>query len=63
MNIITIANKMEMSNDYYIKPNMHVVEWKLFSMINKDKNLINKFNRNNWRHPLIRNYSHVPFKN
>ena len=54
---------MEMSNDYYIKHNMHVVEWKLFSMINKDKNLINKFNRNIWRHPLIRKYSHVPFKN
>ena len=60
-NIITISNKLGMSYSIYIKHNMHAVEWKLFSMNKKDKNLIKKFNRNNWRHPLIRKYSHVPF--
>ena len=28
---------MDMSYDYYIKHNMHAVEWKLFSMTNEDK--------------------------
>ena len=34
---------------------MHAVEWNLNSMINKNKALINEFNRN-WRHPLTRNF-------
>ena len=42
-----------MSHDFYVKHNMHAVEWKLNAMINKDKKLINKFN-GNWRHPLSR---------
>ena len=50
MNIITIANEMDMSYDFYIKHNMCAVEWKLNAMINKNKKLINSFNRN-WRHP------------
>ena len=53
MHIITIANKMDMSYDFYIKQNMHAVEWKLNAMINKNKILTNNFNRN-WRHPLNR---------
>ena len=32
---------------------MHAVEWNLNAVINKDKNLINNFNRN-CRHPLNR---------
>ena len=56
MNNITIANKLDMSYDFYIKHNMHAVEWKLKTMINKNKALINKFNRH-WRHPMNRNYS------
>ena len=28
MHITLIANKMDMSNDFYIKHNMHAVEWK-----------------------------------
>ena len=52
LNIITIADKMDMSYDFYIKHNMHAVEWKLISMINKDKTIINKLNRK-WRHPII----------
>ena len=38
MHIITIAKKMDMSYDFYIKHNMHnmhSVEWKLNAMINK----------------------------
>ena len=59
INIITIVNKMDMSCDCYIRHNMHAVEWKLFAMVNKNKNFINKLNRN-WRHPLIRKFEHVP---
>ena len=53
MNIITISNKMDMTYDFYIKHNMHAMEWKLNAMINKNKSLINKFNET-WRHPLNR---------
>ena len=51
INIITIANEMYMSHDFYFIHNMHAVEWKLNSKINKNKSLINKFSRK-WRHPL-----------
>ena len=52
---ITIANKLDMSNDFYIKHKMHAVEWKLIAMINKNKKWINLFNRN-WRHTLNRRF-------
>ena len=55
MHIITIANKMDMSYDFYIKHNMHAVEWKLNAMINKDIILINKLNPY-WRNPLVRKF-------
>ena len=42
MNVITIANKMEMSYDFYIRHNMHASEWKPLTMINKNKTLIKK---------------------
>ena len=51
MHIITIANKLDMSNDFYVKHNMHAVIWKINAMINKDKNLIETFDRN-WRKPF-----------
>ena len=51
MHIITIANKMDMSYDFYIKHIMYAVGWKLNAMINKNKKLINIFVRN-WRHPF-----------
>ena len=53
---------MDMSYDYFIEHDMHAVEWELFSMNIKDKNKINKLNRNS-RRPLIRKHSHVPFEN
>ena len=42
MHILTIANKLDMSYDFFIKYNIHAVEWKLNAMINKDKILIKK---------------------
>ena len=51
-----------MSYDFYFKHNMHAVEWKLLSLINKDKTIIDKLHRE-WRHPIIRKISHIPFDN
>ena len=51
MNIITLAHKRDMTYDHYLKHNMPAFEWKSNSIINKDKNLINKFPKN-WRHPI-----------
>ena len=42
--------------DNYLKHNMPAFEWKLNAMINKDKNLINKFPKN-WRHPINTNFN------
>ena len=50
MNIITVANKLDMSYNY-TKHNMHAVEWKINAMINRNKNLINKLDRSKC-HPL-----------
>ena len=55
MHIITIANKLDMSYEFYIKHNMCALEWKLNAMMNKGKSLINKFDRN-WKHPLNGNF-------
>ena len=51
--ITKIANKMDMTYDFYMKHNMHAVEWKLNHLFNKDKNLINKLPAT-WVHPLNR---------
>ena len=53
LDIIKLAHRREMTYDFYIKHNMHAVEWKLNAMINKDKSLNKKFPRD-WRHPLNR---------
>ena len=55
MNIIVVCNKMDMTYDFYMKHNMPAVEWKLNAMINRNKSLTNKFDRN-WRHPLNRKF-------
>ena len=60
MNIITIANKLDMSYDFNIKQNMCALEWKLNAMITKNKNLINTLNRN-WRHPLKKKVKVIMF--
>ena len=49
MDIITLAHKRDMTYDFYLKYNMSAFERKLNAMINKDKNLINKFSKK-WRH-------------
>ena len=55
MNIIAIASKLDMSYDFYIKHKMCALEWKLNAMINKNKYLIKKLNRN-CRHSLNRKF-------
>ena len=55
MNIITLAHKRDMTYDFYLKQNMSAFEWKFNAMINKDKNLTNKFPQD-WRHPLNRKF-------
>ena len=49
MHNITITNKLDMLYDFYIKHNMSTLEWKLNAKFNKNRSLINKFDRN-WRH-------------
>ena len=55
MHITRTANKLDMSYDFNIKHNMHAVERKLNAKINKNKSLINEFNRIR-RHPLNRKF-------
>ena len=47
----TIAHKYDMTYDFYLKHNMPPFEWELNALINKGKNLTNKFPQN-WRHPI-----------
>ena len=51
MDIITLAQKRDMTYGYYLKHNLPAFQRKLNAMINKDKSLINKFPQN-WRHPI-----------
>ena len=60
--IITIADQMDMTYDFYIKHNMCALEWKLNAIINKNKNLFNKLDSSK-HHLLIRKLSNVPFIN
>ena len=41
MDFKTLAQKRDMTYDFYLKHNMAAFEWKLNDMHNKDKNLIN----------------------
>ena len=56
MNNITLAHKCDMTYDFYLKHIMSAFEWKFNAMINKDKNLINKFPRKR-RHPINTKFS------
>ena len=62
LNIITKANKMDMSYDFYIKQNMHAVERKLILIVAKIPHLINSLNRY-INHPSNRKDSQIPFNN
>ena len=55
MDSITLAHKPDLTDDFYLKHNLPAFEWKLNAMINKDKNLINKFPPN-WWHPINSNF-------
>ena len=46
MDILTLAHKRDTTYDFYMKHIMSAFEWKLNAVINKDKNLIKKFQRN-----------------
>ena len=61
-NIITLANKKDMSYGFYCKHNMHAVEMKLIMMIKKDKTVLNNLLQK-WRHLLNRKHSYVRFNN
>ena len=51
MDIVTLAHKRDITYEFYLKHNMPAVEWKTNQLINKNKNIINKFPRN-WKHPF-----------
>ena len=44
-----------MTYAFHIKHNMHMIEWKLNKLNNKDRKLINKLPQN-WIHPLNRKF-------
>ena len=60
INIITLANKMDRSCDFFIRHIIHAVERKLNAMINKNENLTNKVN---WKLSLVRKINHIPILN
>ena len=53
MNIVIVANQMDMTYDLYMKHSMQMFELQSNKLKNKDKNLINKLHQN-WIHPLNR---------
>ena len=56
MDIITLAHKRDIIYEFYLKHNIPAIEWKINQLINKDKNLINKFPRT-WSHPINRKFN------
>ena len=46
LHIMTIANKLDMTYDFYVKHIICTFEWKVKAMNNKHKALINKLNHN-----------------
>ena len=57
-NFITIADKMDMTYNFYFKHNMSAFELKLNLIVAKNPYLINSLNGSP-NHPLIRKYSHI----
>ena len=55
MNVLTIVDKRDRTYKFYIEHNMHAVERKLNTMLNKGKTLINKIDHN-WRQLLNRKF-------
>ena len=61
-NIITIADKMHMTHDFYIKNPMQMIERRLNVVIDTHPQLKNALDRNE-NYLLIRKDSHIPFNN
>ena len=55
MKILTIANKLYMSYDFFFRHKLHAVEWKLNALIIKNRSMINKFNQK-WRNLWNKNF-------
>ena len=62
MIINTISCKCNMIYEYYINNPMPMVERRIIFIFAKNPQLINSLDRKK-NHPLIRNYSHIPFNN
>ena len=62
MTIIIFSDRCNMTCEYYINQPMSMCERKMNMNIAKSPQLINSLDRNK-NHPLIRNYSHLPFNN
>ena len=62
LNILTIANNLDISYGFYNNHNLPAAERKLNAMINKIEHLIKKPNRI-WQHLLMRKIEHVPVSN
>ena len=58
--ITTIADKTDMTFDFYIKHKMCAFELKLDLILVKNPYLINSLKRSH-DHPIIRKYSYIPF--
>ena len=56
MDIITLANKRNLTYDFYLKHKMPAFASKLNAVINKDKSLINNFPRI-WRRPINKKFN------
>ena len=61
MNINIISCLCNMTYKYYLSNPMPAVERRMNFIIARNPNLINTLDRNK-NHPLIRNYSHIPFE-
>ena len=62
MTINIFSDRCSMTYEYYINQPMSMCERKINMNVARNPHLINLLDRNK-NHPLIRNYSHIPFKN
>ena len=62
MTINSISDNCNMIYKHYINQPMHMCERKRYLKIAENPELMNVLERNK-NHPLIRKYSHIPFKN
>ena len=58
----TVSNNSQLTFELYIERPMQMVELKLIMIIEENDHIMNASDRTT-SHPLIRKYSHMPFKN